>query len=236
MAGGQGRRFMADIEKPLLNIDGRPIIDIVLESLIELKQDKIIDRIVVCTTINTPTTERYVIKRTSKNREYQDVLEVVRTGGIGYIDDLRDCIKHLSLRAPFLYLPADIPLFDPGIIKYIISIYQRVDENALAVFMKKKVYERYKIKTDLIFEYNNENIVPTGVNILDGSNIDDEQEEYKLVLDLKDIEEMQSLAYLAFNINYIENYMQFIRLYRQNKKIFADLQKKRFKNDRHSRI
>jgi len=226
MAGGRGRRFIPDIEKPLLNINGRPIIEIILDSLIELKLNKIIDRIVVCTTIHTPITERFALKLAakkgmmSKNISY-NILEVVRTGGKGCIEDLQECIKHLSLDEPFFYLPADIPLFDPEILKYIICTYQKVEEDALAVFTSKELYDKYKIKTDLILEYNNEKLIPTGINILNGLYIEEEQEEHKLILNLKDIEELPSLAYLAFNINYVENYIQLIKLCRQNNKIFT---------------
>lgn len=222
MAGGTGRRFIADIEKPLLNINGRPIIDVILDSLVKLIQDKIIDKIVVCTTKNTPTTERYLLNCATKNREYLDVLDVVRTGGVGYIEDLHECIQYLSIKDPFLYLPADIPLFNPDILRYVISVYQHVEEDALAVFMIKEIYDKYKIKTDLALKYNKKMIVPTGINILHGAYMNDEQEEYMMILGQKDIEKIPSLVCLAFNINYIDNYMQFIRIYKQNNRAFTE--------------
>ncbi|RZN65055.1 MAG: hypothetical protein EF806_03165 [Candidatus Methanoliparum thermophilum] len=212
MAGGKGRRFLVDIEKPFLNISGRPIIEIILDSLIDLSLDNTIDKIIVCTTTYTPITERFVLRLASKRED----LSIIRTSGKGYIEDLQECINYLSLREPFLYMSADIPLFDSEILRYIISIYKKVEKDALAVFMQKEVYDKYKIKTDLILEYNNENIVPTGINIIDGSYIDEEQEEYKLILGLKDIRKVPTLAYLAFNINYVENYIKFIKLYKQN--------------------
>jgi adenosylcobinamide-phosphate guanylyltransferase len=61
----------------------------------------------------------------------------------------------------------------------------------------------------MVFNYEGEEIVPVGINIIDGKRIEEEQEEYKLILDIPE---------LAFNINRISDYERLVKLIYQNRR------------------
>ena len=187
MAGGRGKRLILDFEKPILIINGRTMIERIID---ELRRSDL-DGIYVCTTKDTPLTERLVSHR------YVEKVKVINTAGLGYIEDMRECAKRAGLKEPFIYISADLPLINSRMINYIISFYESREEDALSVFSKREVYERYDIGAEMVLHYGGKEIVPVGINIIDGGRIEEEQEEYKLILDIPE---------LAFNINRISDY------------------------------
>ena len=60
MAGGKGTRMELDCEKPLVQVNGKFLIDYVMDNL----QDSInINDIFIATSHHVPLTEKYVIKK-----------------------------------------------------------------------------------------------------------------------------------------------------------------------------
>ncbi len=199
MAGGRGRRLIIDFEKPILIINGRTMIERIID---ELKRSDV-DGIYVCTTKDTPLTERLISCMYGEEK-----VKVINTAGLGYIEDMRECAKRVGLKEPFIYISADLPLINFRMINYILSFHKSREEDALSVFLKREVYVKYDIETEMVLHYKGKEIVPVGINIIDGKRIEEEQEEYKLILDIPE---------LAFNINRIADYERLVKLIYQNR-------------------
>jgi adenosylcobinamide-phosphate guanylyltransferase len=84
MAGGKGTRMKSKKEKPLILIEGKPMIKSVIQALNDTEK---IDNIIVATTKYTPKTEEYVKDKGIK---------IIRTPGEGYISDLRFIISKFN--------------------------------------------------------------------------------------------------------------------------------------------
>jgi adenosylcobinamide-phosphate guanylyltransferase len=80
MAGGKGTRMGQPIEKPLLNLLSKPLIDWVAEAVVNANN---ISDFYVVTSPNTPQTERH-----SKSRGWK----VLRTDAKGYHNDLKQAV------------------------------------------------------------------------------------------------------------------------------------------------
>lgn len=61
MAGGKSTRLEKDVEKPLLKINDKKMIETVLETVKKIKKD-----FKIAVTPNTPETRSYCIKKTMK--------------------------------------------------------------------------------------------------------------------------------------------------------------------------
>jgi adenosylcobinamide-phosphate guanylyltransferase len=118
MAGGKGTRMNARCEKPLLNINGKPMISYVLNALID---SKCFNYVWVAVSKNTVNTKAYL------NEHYRSVM-VIDTPAIDYVYDLNYALTYISNHMynaePILITAADLPLLDSNIVKYIIDMYE----------------------------------------------------------------------------------------------------------------
>ena len=80
MAGGRGKRIGMSVEKPLLQLLGKPLIDWVVGAVKSAHQ---VSEFYVVTSENTPETEKKCIR---------DKLKVVKTNAKGYHDDLKQAL------------------------------------------------------------------------------------------------------------------------------------------------
>jgi len=181
MAGGKGTRLKIkneheltyknntnknnDIEKPLLKINGKPMIDYIVEEL--LKSD--IDKIYIAVSKNTPETELYLTK---KYGSYNNIF-IINTSGIDYIHDLNECIKYFS--EPFMVLSCDTPTINSNIINKIINHYQNIskssDVESLCVAIDK---DKYIGNPTIVIN----NSIPAGINILSPKYGEQKEETY----------------------------------------------------------
>jgi len=159
MAGGRGSRMNTSSEKPMMEILGKKMIEIIIENL--KKTDEIVD-IYVSITKNTPKTKEYL-------RTYHSDITIIETKGISYHDDLKESIKTENLYFPLLVLPADMPLVQSEFLKQIIQVYRRTGKESLSIFIKT---EKRRLHGSEMFELDGEKVVPSGINIIDGSFID----------------------------------------------------------------
>jgi adenosylcobinamide-phosphate guanylyltransferase len=158
MAGGKATRMKSTIEKPMLEIDGRPMIEHVARAL---KQSKMVDRIVVAVSANTPQTAR---------RATELGVEVLSTPGEDYISDMRYAIKTLGL-GDVVTVAADLPFIAAEIVDQAIEKYRSSGKPSLAVMTPADVYERTSSKPEYVFEVDGRKLVPIGLNIIDGRRI-----------------------------------------------------------------
>lgn len=169
MAGGRGSRLRMG-EKPLVTLFGRPLIEYVAMAI----EDSSVDRIFVATTDNVPRTREWAIGRE---------LHVVETGGYGYVADMIEAVKKAEVKDPIMIIMADLPLVTSDLIDDIIEIYEDRPEPALSTHTPLDLHSRLGRRPDSLFNYQGRLIVPAGINVLDGVEIEKEQEDFHLILE-----------------------------------------------------
>ncbi len=169
MAGGRGSRLKMG-EKPLVTLFGRPLIDYVALAL----EDSSVDRIFVATTENVPRTREWAVERG---------LSVVETGSYGYVADMIEAVKKAEVTDPIMIIMADLPLVTSDLIDEIIEVYEGQPEPALSTHTPLDLHSRLGRRPDSLFNYQGRLIVPAGINVLDGAEIEKEQEDFHLILE-----------------------------------------------------
>jgi adenosylcobinamide-phosphate guanylyltransferase len=182
MAGGKGSRLGMG-EKPLVKLFGRPLIDYVVSALL----DSSADRIHVAVTENVPMTRKWALEKE---------LTVVDTSGKGFVADMVDAVEMAGVAEPILIVMADLPLVTPDLIDEIMETYEKRPEPALSTHTPLDLHRRLGRRPDSLFNYRSQLIVPSGINILDGANIREEQEDYHLIMERIE---------LAVNVNVVED-------------------------------
>jgi adenosylcobinamide-phosphate guanylyltransferase len=149
-------------EKPLLEVGGRPMIEHVVGAL---KQSKMVDRIVVAVSGNTPRTAR---KATELS------IEVLLTPGEDYISDMRYAVRKLG-PCDVLTVAADIPSITTEIVDRAVEKYRSSGKPSLAVMVPLDIYKGLGSKPEYVFEIDGRRLVPIGLNIIDGRRIDERE-------------------------------------------------------------
>lgn len=186
MAGGRGSRMKLPIEKPLLKINGKELISYVLDAL---EGSSNIDRIYAAVSSKGPGTRRWIENCGRKIR-------IIDTPGSGYVSDMVSAVKASGIRGPVFIVMADLPLITSKLIDEIVTRYKEVAQPALSVYNLLTVCTGRGLRPDTVFNKNGKLIVPSGINILDADNINEEQEDYNYILnDHK----------LAVNVNTVED-------------------------------
>ncbi|MFT4890942.1 MAG: adenosylcobinamide-phosphate guanylyltransferase [Halobacteriales archaeon] len=109
MCGGPGTRLDADVEKPLFEVGGEPMVDRVRRALGGSR----IDRGHAVVSPHTPDT-----------RDYLDgTLPLIETPGEGYVADLDVALDRVE--TPVLTVAADLPLLDPAVVDRVLDAYDR---------------------------------------------------------------------------------------------------------------
>jgi len=157
MAGGRGSRMKLAVEKPLVEVGGKPVIEYVISAL---KSAKKIDRLIVATSPSTPQTAA-LIKRLG--------VEIIETPGVDYVSDMGYTVQALKLGV-FLAVAADLPLIRSEMVDVVVSRYEHCGKPALTVAVPLET----KIKLGMSIEYSfktedNCDVVPVGINVIDGS-------------------------------------------------------------------
>ena len=181
MAGGRGTRLKTPVEKPLFKLQNKPLIKYVLDNL---DSSKLIEKIIIATSPNTPKTSAYI-----ENFNH----EILDTPGVDYINDLSfilDYFENISGDDILLFINADLPFINGVCIDYILKSYFKSQKEALSTFIPVCVFE--DLNLDYEYEYNG--LVPVGVNIL--KSINKIQDDYQLIIEKEE---------LAFNINTLQD-------------------------------
>jgi adenosylcobinamide-phosphate guanylyltransferase len=156
MAGGKGTRMGAQEEKPLIKVSGKPVIQYVLEAL---KNAKKIDKIYVAVTERTPKTAKFIEKFN---------VQVVMTPGQNYVSDMGYATQTVKL-GKFLAIAADLPLVTGEILDRIVERYENCGKPALTVAVPIETKHRLGMGVDYSFKMEEKDVVPTGINVIDGS-------------------------------------------------------------------
>jgi adenosylcobinamide-phosphate guanylyltransferase len=182
MAGGRGSRLNRG-EKPMVTIFGRRLIEYVALAL----EDSSVEKIYVATTENVPLTRAWA-------RDWS--LSVVDTPGMGFVPDMISAVNEAMVTDPIMVIMADLPLITSELIDTIIEVYEDRPEPALSTHTPLDLHSRLGRRPDSLFNYRGQLIVPSGINVLDGGEIEREQEDYHLIMERIE---------LAVNVNVAED-------------------------------
>ena len=177
MAGGKGTRMALDCEKPMIEVNNKPMINYVVDALLE---SKYVDKILVAVSDNTPLTAKFM--------EDFPVI-IVPTSGNGYIEDLSEVLSnrdYVKKDEVVMTIVADLPFVNAEQLDDVFENYFERKKPAMCVSVPESLFVEYGIEPTLVFD----GLVPTGVNLLLANNDEQDQTIYQS----KNIE-------LAFNIN-----------------------------------
>jgi adenosylcobinamide-phosphate guanylyltransferase len=167
----------------MVTIFGRKLIEYVALAL----EDSSVDRIYVATTDNVPLTRAWALEWG---------LSVVDTPGMGFVPDMISAVKAADVLDPILIIMADLPLITRDLVDSIIEVYEGRPEPALSTHTPLELHRRLGRRPDSLFNYQGQLIVPSGINVLDGEKIENEQEDYHLIMERIE---------LAVNVNVSED-------------------------------
>ncbi|MDR2943590.1 MAG: NTP transferase domain-containing protein [Methanosarcinales archaeon] len=172
MAGGLAQR-MGRGEKSCIELNGRPLISYIIAALQEAEG---IGKIHVSVTQATPETKKLI------ESNYPEI-RVIEAAEGNYVGDMIYSIKTAKFVGPAIIVMCDLPLVRSDIIEDVLKKYETCDEPAMSVYVPIALCKKIGIRPDTVFHKNTKLIVPTGINILDTSDIDNEQPDYNYIVD-----------------------------------------------------
>jgi adenosylcobinamide-phosphate guanylyltransferase len=158
MAGGVGRRMPSKEEKPMLLVNGKPMISYVFTAL---KGSNCFDKIIAMVSHNTPKTAQFLARLGA---------EVANSSGSDYVKDLNYALELIRPNKA-LIISGDMPLIDSNTIKQIVSNYDKCKKPCLTVMVSKVMLDDLGMSTDYCLENDNKIICNTGVSIIDSSKV-----------------------------------------------------------------
>ena len=185
MAGGKGKRFHSKIEKPLARFLGKPLINWVIDAV---KSANRISDVYVVTSPNTLETEKKCLK---------EGLKVIRTDGKDYHHDLKQAVIKSQLNCPVLTVSSDLPALTGVFLDQIILAYEKIGKPALTVLVPIEECKKIGLSTASTYTYKGAFYAVSGINIIDGSKIFEEELEQEVIIS-DNIE-------AALNINSLED-------------------------------
>jgi adenosylcobinamide-phosphate guanylyltransferase len=168
MAGGAGSRLSLG-EKPLTLVCGSPMISRVIDAFRSSGCEP-----VVAVSPKTPMTANWC--------RAQGVA-VVRTEGVGYVEDMVSAVRNLGEDNPLIISVSDIPCITSAIITTILHSYNQYGTDALSTWVPVDRVRSCRGSMPYHKQVGNVEACPAGVNILRGDCIGAEQDEFALLLD-----------------------------------------------------
>jgi adenosylcobinamide-phosphate guanylyltransferase len=193
MAGGRGLRLRPHVklEKPMINILGRPMIEYVVSAI---RSSSSISEIYVVVSDSTPYTRVYALKRG---------LALINAPGRGYVEDLKYASSLIESRY-VISCPADIPLITPDLIDSIVEAFYRSGKETLSILTPRTI-DGYRVST----AYGvGGKFAFTGINVYDRDKLLSKESLSQGYMVIDDIR-------LALNINTIEDYRVAIKYLRE---------------------
>lgn len=151
MCGGEGTRFGDDVEKPLFEVGGVPMVDRVCDALAASR----VDDVYAAVSPNAPRTREHIADRAS--------LTTVETPGKGYVADLGSAIEATG-GEPVLTVAADLPLLAAGPVDRTLDAAVSADGTvrSLSVVVPVALKEQLGVSVDTEIE----GVAPTGLNVV----------------------------------------------------------------------
>ena len=180
MCGGKGSRLQgfAKIEKPLLKLNGRTMVELVFDALLNSEE---FYKIVAVTSRNTPMTSSYIATKLSRN------VDLIETSGIAYPCDI-SVVLNLFRPYTIFVVGCDLPLLRLRDIKKILSQH-RPEHACTSVVSDKRFVTSLGINPSIIVRINARQYCHTGISIFDSSKIcgTDRVDEHYVVINEKGV-------------------------------------------------
>jgi adenosylcobinamide-phosphate guanylyltransferase len=159
MAGGRGRRIGLSVEKPLLLLLGRSMIDWVIDAL---KSAERVSEFCVVTSDNTLETEKHCVKRG---------LQTLRTEAKGYHDDLKQAVAKIGIDSPVLTVSSDVPALTGQFLDRVILMYEKNGVDALTVLVPVEKHMRMGLSVSSVYPFEGAEYCISGVNVINGKKV-----------------------------------------------------------------
>ncbi|UCD26357.1 MAG: NTP transferase domain-containing protein [Candidatus Bathyarchaeota archaeon] len=169
MAGGRGKRFGGDIEKPMIKLLGKPLIKWVIEATKASR--RLSETYVAVTSYNSRTGDEAA--RSSAT--------TIQTKGLGYHADLRQAVLKLNLTCPVLTTSSDLPLLNGEFLDDIIGKYEESRKSALTVLVPIETCRKYGLCPTSFYEHEGNTYAVSGINMIDGRRILEEQQQEVII-------------------------------------------------------
>jgi adenosylcobinamide-phosphate guanylyltransferase len=108
-------------------------------------------------------------------REAERLGIVIETGGLGYVDDLREALRVVWAGYGFkdvVVAGSDLPLLDGELIDGVVKRYVESGREALTVVVDREAYEGLGFDAEYLIEYGGKLAVPVGLNVLRADLVD----------------------------------------------------------------
>ncbi|MFB6300995.1 MAG: NTP transferase domain-containing protein [Halobacteriales archaeon] len=150
MCGGRGTRLDAPVEKPLLEIGGRPMIDRVRLALAESS----VQNSYAVVSPNAPRTHDHIA----------ETLPVIETAGDGYVEDLQTALAHEVIEPPVVTTAADLPLLDGDAVDRLLNAYTG---GSLTACVPARLKRELGLRSESAFDHGGRSVVPAGINVVE---------------------------------------------------------------------
>jgi adenosylcobinamide-phosphate guanylyltransferase len=173
MCGGKGTRIKSTMgwksEKPLILLKNKPLIEYLINTLIQINK---FEQIFAAVSNNTIKTQEFI------KSHFQNKITLLETSGEGYSEDYIKIIKFFKEIKykknkgikKILFLPIDIPLISTPILTQIINTNQK--KPCLTIILEKEFIENLGISHSYEFIINKKNYCYSGISVMDISQID----------------------------------------------------------------
>jgi adenosylcobinamide-phosphate guanylyltransferase len=163
MCGGRGTRLDTDVEKPLHEIAGEPMLDRVRRAL---RRATRVDTVHLVTAPHAPRTARHVAE-TARRQE-----TVIQAPGEGYVADLGRALGGPRVDTPLLTVVADLPLLAADAVDTVCDHYAGLDPKpdapppSLTVCVPAALKRALGVSADTTRAHGGREIAPTGLNVV----------------------------------------------------------------------
>ncbi|MEM4781120.1 MAG: NTP transferase domain-containing protein [Halalkalicoccus sp.] len=145
MCGGLGTRLGRG-EKPLVEVDGEPMVDRVIDAI-----SPVAGTVYAAPSPHTPETRAHLDGR----------VRVVETPGDGYVPDLSAALDRLG--TPALTVTADLPLLTPADVRAALAAYE---SGSLTVCVPVERKLELGVSVDTSFIREGREVAPSGLNVV----------------------------------------------------------------------
>ncbi|MEM4311200.1 MAG: NTP transferase domain-containing protein [Nitrososphaerales archaeon] len=166
MAGGKAERL--GLEKPLVKLGDKFLIDYVLETLEKSKQ---IDEIFILTSKYTMNTHHYLKSR------YRMIL----SSGEDFVEDYRRAAKTLNLEV-IVIMACDLPFLKPETVDKAVKLFFKSKKETLMVVVKAEDLISLGLKPDFSMEFLQGKLCPIGLNVINCKRIDEPLLEQEIMI------------------------------------------------------
>lgn len=154
MCGGAGTRLGGGVEKPLVAVDGTPMVGRVRAALAASR----VEAVHLAVSPRAPETRTHLLAADAR---------VIETPGDGYVTDLNAALARVG--RPALTVAADLPLLTGSVVDRTLDA---VADRSLTVAVPVDLKRRLGVSVETAFDHGGRGLAPTGLNVVAGTDDD----------------------------------------------------------------